>query len=265
MLPAAAAVPVTGMATTPICLVGASGRMGQRLVRLLAACPDLHLASVLVHRRPPAALPAGVLATADRAAAVAAAALVVDFAAPAVARELAPECARQGRPYLLASTALSDADTAALAAAAGQVAVLAAANLSLGVAVMADLVQRAAAQLPGFDVELVELHHRAKRDAPSGTAHMLAAALRGGRAELQPQLGRQGTAARTSQALGMAAVRGGDVAGEHTVYFLGDGERLEIRHVSSSGDLFAVGALQAARWLLQQPPGLYAMQDRLRG
>jgi 4-hydroxy-tetrahydrodipicolinate reductase len=130
---------------------------------------------------------------------------------------------------------------------------------------MLEWVELATRRLAGFDVEISEIHHRHKRDAPSGTALALGQAARAGRPELQDVLGRAGVGpARPDEALGYAAVRGGDVAGEHTVYFFGEHERLEITHRSSSGDIFAAGALKACAWLTGRAPGRYTMHDVLR-
>ncbi|MBI5511010.1 MAG: 4-hydroxy-tetrahydrodipicolinate reductase [Deltaproteobacteria bacterium] len=205
----------------------------------------------------------GVLVTADLSVAFGGVDGVIDFAAPAACTIVAARCAALGLPYLVGSTALGAADQEALARAAAAIPVLAAANLSIGVNVLLELVGAAARRLgAGFDVELVELHHKHKKDAPSGTALALAAAVREARPELVEEHSRHGiTGPRSASALGVAAVRGGDVAGEHTVLFLGHGERLELTHRASSSVIFAQGALTAMDWLRQAPPGLYGMRD----
>jgi len=143
--------------------------------------------------------------------------------------------------------------------------VLQAANLSVGINVMAELVETAVRRLGGaFDVEVFEIHHRHKRDAPSGTAHILADAASTARTELHPVLGRAGTGERERNELGISAARGGDVSGEHTVYLLGEGERIELVHRATTPDIFARGALRAAAWLVGRNPGLYGMRDVLR-
>jgi 4-hydroxy-tetrahydrodipicolinate reductase len=136
--------------------------------------------------------------------------------------------------------------------------------MSLGVHVLARLVAEASAALGDWDVEIVETHHRAKIDAPSGTALRLAEAVEHGRARARRVHGRQGQAGpRASDEVGIHAVRGGDVIGDHVVHFLDGGERLELTHRATSRDVFAHGALRVARWLVGRPAGLYAMRDVL--
>lgn len=251
--------------TLQIGIVGGAGRMGQRLLALAAQSPTCCVASVLQHRRP-VPLPAGSasLHTSDVFAFVQACQVVVDFSAPAAIDAVLPACTRQQVPYLVASTALSDAQDAAVAKASVALPVLVAANLSVGIAVLAGLLRQAVAQLADFDVEIVEAHHRHKRDAPSGTALHLFEHAHAARTELRAETGRTGhTAARQPAEVGLHSVRGGDVAGEHHVMLLGDGERVELSHRSHDGHVFARGALRAARWLQQQPAGRYTMQDVL--
>lgn len=233
-----------------VVVIGSAGRMGTRVVRLLENHATLVLAS-------------GVDRGDDVAAAIANSAVVIDFSAPAACARVAPLCANVGAAYLVASTALTDDDVRALATAARQVAVLQAANLSIGVNVLAELVAEAAARLAGFDIEISEIHHRHKRDAPSGTALALGAAAKRGRGGLRDVLGRAGEAVRKNDELGFAALRGGDVSGEHTVYFFGNGERVELTHRATTPDIFAHGALTAASWLVGKPAGAYTMRDVL--
>lgn len=235
-----------------VVVVGANGRMGRRVVALLEEHPTLTLARAFDRDD-------------DPEQAIAGSHVVIDFAAPAVATRIAPICAKQGTAYLLASTALTSEDQHALDAAAHDVPILQAANLSIGVNVLAELVAEAAVRLHGFDVEISEIHHRHKRDAPSGTALALGEAARRGRAGLVDMHGRAGSKVRAPEELGYAAMRGGDVAGEHTVYFFGDGERIELTHRATSPDIFARGALAAAAWLVTKPAGRYTMRDMLTG
>jgi 4-hydroxy-tetrahydrodipicolinate reductase len=239
------------MERSKVVVVGAAGRMGRRVVSLLEGHATLMLGRAFDRDD-------------DPEAAIAGSHVVIDFAAPAVSTRIAPICARQGTAYLLASTALTAEDEAALDAAAQSVPVLQAANLSIGVNVLAELVADAAARLAGFDVEISELHHRHKRDAPSGTALALGAAARRGRPALKDVPGRIGSDVRLQDELGYAAMRGGDVAGEHTVYFFGEGERIELTHRATTPDIFARGALVAAAWLLKKPAGRYTMRDVLQ-
>lgn len=247
-----------------VCLVGARGRMGQRVVRLLREHPQLRLAVALV--REGAAPIASVPTVCDACEAVGQVQVVIDFSAPAVCQTLAPVCAELGKPYVVASTGLGEADFAAIHKAAVTTAIVQAANFSIGVNVMLELVQAAAAKLQGFDTEIFEIHHRHKRDAPSGTALALGEAVTQGAGERHQVLGRQGHAMgeRGDTDLGYGVLRGGEVPGEHTVYYFGRNERLEITHRSANGDIFAEGALLAARWLLGRPAGRYSMLDVLR-
>ena len=244
-------------------IVGGAGRMGQRLLHLLADHPRAAAVAALVHRRPialPAASAAAIVHSPEALAARSD--VVVDFSAPPVACALLPACAQAGVPMVVASTALGAAATADIERAASQLPILLAANLSVGIAVLGELVRAAAAALPLFDVEIVEAHHRQKRDAPSGTALYLFERARAARAEFAPHLGRSGDdALRAPGEVGLHAVRGGDVAGEHQVLLLGDGERLELGHRSHDRDVFARGAIVAAHWLHGRTPGVYSMRD----
>jgi 4-hydroxy-tetrahydrodipicolinate reductase len=169
---------------------------------------------------------------------------VVDFSAPGATLALAPIAAAAGSALVSGTTGLGDDARGALDRAAARVPVLWEPNMSLGVHVLTELVGRAASALADWDAEIVETHHRAKVDAPSGTALRLAESL--GRANV-----------------GIHALRGGDVVGDHTVHLLGGGERLELTHRAANRDVFAHGALRAARWLVGRPPGRYALRDVL--
>lgn len=259
-----------------VCIAGAGGRMGRRLIRLLSDHPRLRLVGALEHAGSiEGSVDAGTLAgvgelgvttQSDPDRALAEARVVVDFAAPAAAAVLAPLCAERGLSYLVASTGLTNADESALTAAAATTPVLRAANCSVGINVMLELVTLAAERLGcGFDVEVGEIHHRHKRDAPSGTALALSSAVREVRTSLTDVLGRSGKGPpRGGDELGIAALRGGDVSGEHTVFFFGEGERIEVTHRASTPDIFARGALTAAEWLATAKPGQYQMGDVLR-
>ncbi len=195
-----------------VVVVGAAGRMGARLVRLLETHDSLQLAGVVDRNDDPEA----VIANAE---------VVIDFAAPAACAIIAPLCVKANAAYVMASTALTTDDASALENAAMHIPLLQAANFSIGVNVLAELVTAAAERLAGFDIEISEIHHKMKRDAPSGTALMLGAAARQGREALRDIVNRTGQ--RTSEELGYSAQRGGDVSGEHTVFFFGTGERIE--------------------------------------
>ena len=190
--------------------------------------------------------------------------VLVDFSAPAALAASLERAVSAGVPILIGTTGLDDLAGERIAAAATEIAVLRAANTSLGVALLAELVERAAQVLgPDWDVEIAETHHRMKADAPSGTALLLGeAAARGRGSKLQAERGRDGTGLkREPGAVGFASLRGGTVAGDHDVLFLGAGERLILSHRAESRMIFAQGALAAARFLVGKPAGLYSMRD----
>ena len=188
----------------------------------------------------------------------------VDFSAPAALKDSLDNAVSADIPILIGTTGLDDTAHGLLADAAKYVAVMHAPNTSLGVALLADLVERAAQALgPGWDIEVAEIHHRRKADAPSGTALMLGeAAARGRGTKLEAERGRSGTGLkRADGAIGFAALRGGTVAGDHDVLFLGPDERLVLSHRAENRMIFARGALAAARFLVGRPAGLYSMRD----
>ena len=190
--------------------------------------------------------------------------VIVDFSAPAALQASLDRAIGAGVPILVGTTGLGEDSDSHIFKAARQVAVLRAANTSLGVALLADLVERAAGVLGnGWDIEIVEMHHRMKVDAPSGTALALGeAAARGRGKPLKAERGRDGTGLkRADGAIGFASLRGGTVAGDHDVIFAGAEERLILSHRAESRMIFARGALAAARFLSGKPAGLYSMRD----
>ena len=194
--------------------------------------------------------------------------VLVDFSAPSALQASLDRAVSAGVPIVVGTTGLDDLAGHRIAAAAEKIAVLRAANTSLGVALLADLVERAARVLgPEWDVEILDVHHRAKADAPSGSALALGeAAARGRGTELNAERGRDGVnLKRATGAVGFASLRGGTVAGDHDVHFLGPEERLILSHRAESRAIFARGALAAARFLAGQPAGLYSMRDVVEG
>ena len=190
--------------------------------------------------------------------------VLVDFSSPAALQSSLDRATRSGTPILIGTTGLDEFASWRIEATARGVAVLRAANTSLGVALLADLVERAARVLgKEWDIEVLELHHRAKADAPSGTALMLGDAAAHGRGSPpQMEAGRQGTGlTREAGSIGFASLRGGTAPGDHDVFFLGPDERLILSHRAESRMIFARGALAAARFLHRRSPGLYGMQD----
>jgi 4-hydroxy-tetrahydrodipicolinate reductase len=209
--------------------------------------------------------PVGVVATDDLGAGLLGADVVLDFSIASAVPRLLAVAAGQGIPVVSGTTNLDARGKRALEEASRTTAVLWAPNTSLGVQVLAELVAQALRRLgPDYDVEIVELHHRRKVDAPSGTARRLAETVRSVRAELREQHGRSGDVGpRSNEELGVFALRVGDVVGDHTVYLLGPGERLELTHRATSRELLAHGALRAARFIIGRKPGLYTIADTL--
>ncbi len=259
-------------------IAGAAGRMGQMLVREAGATEGVIVTSASEAPGSPAlGLDAGevaglkslgvVIGTYPRAL-FDAADVVLDFTVPAASLGHAAIAARTGKAFVVGTTGVAPDQEPAFAAAGTRAVVVRAANFSLGVNLMLALVERAAASLdPAWDIEIVEMHHRHKVDAPSGTALALGHAAAKGRGVALADVAERGrdgvTGARKKGAVGFAALRGGDVAGEHTVVFAADGERLEFTHKATTRGIFARGALKAALWTKGRAPGLYSMKDVL--
>lgn len=207
----------------------------------------------------------GVVTSPDVASSLLGAEVVIDFSTASAVASLAALATRQSVAIVSGTTNLDAAAKRALDKASEVVPVLQAGNMSLGIQVLAEAVELAVRRLGlGYDVEIVELHHRRKIDAPSGTAARLLEAVKAVRPNLHELRGRDGeVGARTSDEVAVIGIRGGDVIGDHTVYLLGDGERLELTHRASNRDLFAVGALRAARFLVGKKPGRYVIADVL--
>jgi 4-hydroxy-tetrahydrodipicolinate reductase len=207
----------------------------------------------------------GVVTTADIASALLGADVVIDFSTASAVSGLFGVAARQRVAIVSGTTGLDEAGLRALDKAAEAVPALWSPNMSLGVQVMTELVEQAVRRLgKAFDVEVVEIHHRKKIDSPSGTAKRLADAARAARPELVDLHGRSGNVgARTNDEMGVLAVRGGDVIGDHTVFLFGSGERIELTHRASNRDLFAHGALVAAKFLAGKAAGRYTIRDVL--
>jgi 4-hydroxy-tetrahydrodipicolinate reductase len=190
--------------------------------------------------------------------------VLVDFSAPAALPESLDRAVSAGIPILIGTTGLDELADQRIATAAKNIAVLRAANTSLGIALLAELVERAAKVLgPDWDVEISETHHRNKADSPSGTALLLGQAAADGRGSpLEAERARLGTGLKRQRgAIGFASLRGGTVAGDHEVLFLGPDERLSLSHHAESRMIFARGALAAVRFLVGRPAGLYSMRD----
>lgn len=260
-----------------VVIAGASGRMGQALLEGIFADDELQLHGAIDRADSPRighdageqfGRVTGVKITADVASALAGADVLVDFTRPEASMEYLAICERTGVKLVLGTTGFSAEQKQQIAAAAQKVAVVFAPNMSVGVTLLINLVQAAAKVLAdGYDVEIIEAHHRHKVDAPSGTALRLgeaAASALGRDLQACAVYGREGvTGERDANTIGFATVRGGDVVGDHTVLFAGVGERVELTHKASSRATFALGALRAAKYLADKQSGLFDMQDVL--
>jgi 4-hydroxy-tetrahydrodipicolinate reductase len=253
--------------TARVCVLGPSGRMGRAVLDSAVTHGGLRISAAVDRPDAPglgAALAGGVVPSADLAAGLDACDVYIDFTSPAATRAATQAATPRARAAVIGTTGLGPADEAALAALAAVAPIVVAANFSLGVNLVLGLVRTAARVLgPDWDAEVVETHHRAKRDAPSGTALAIARAIADGHGadyDLVKRHSRDGdVGARPRGEIGVSAVRGGDVIGEHTASFFGPAERIEIGHRASSRHIFAAGALRAAAWVVGRPPGRYDM------
>ena len=259
-------------ARAKVAVAGAGGRMGRTLIDGVMASQDLALVAALdIAGSPLIGLPAvagsSVLVT-DGLDAIADADVLIDFTRPAGSMVHLAKCVDLGRAIVIGTTGFSDAEKAAIEEAGQRIPIVFSPNMSVGVNVALRLLQVAARALhEDYDIEIVEMHHRHKIDAPSGTAlrmgEVIAEAI-GQSLDDSAVYARVGvTGERKKGTIGFATVRGGDVVGEHTVYFAGAGERIEITHRATSRNTFAGGALRSARFLIGRPPGLYRMNDVL--
>jgi 4-hydroxy-tetrahydrodipicolinate reductase len=240
---------------TSLIITGAKGRMGQTLIACVARHPDLRVAGQIDIGD-------------DVRSVIQSGDVLIDFSFHDATFGLAELCAEHNKALVIGTTGHSPEERARISKFKAQIPIVWSANYSTGVNVLFWLTRRAAETLgPSFDVEIVEMHHRMKKDAPSGTATTLGeilAAVREQQVKDVLRHGRQGIVGeRTAAEIGMHSLRGGDVVGDHTVIFATPGERLELTHRASSRETFAEGALRAARWLAHQDPGLYDMQDVL--
>ena len=259
-------------------VVGADGRMGRMLIRAVAEAEGCTLSGA-IEREGSAALgadagtlagiaPLGVAVTDDPLPVFAAAEGVLDFTAPAATTFFAELAAQARIVHVVGTTGMQETDLAKLAAAAHHARIVRSGNMSLGVNLVAGLVRRMAAALgEDFDIEIVEMHHRMKVDAPSGTALLLGEAAAQGRgvalAEARISTRDGHTGARRPGDIGFATLRGGTVVGDHSVVFAGPGERITVGHHAEDRSIFARGAVRAALWAFPKPPGLYGMDDVL--
>ncbi len=240
---------------TKIIITGSKGRMGQALIACAPKFREIEIAGL-------------VDAGDDLSAVIANGDAVVDFSSPSATVGIADLCARHQKALVIGTTGHTDTDTFRIRLVKAQIPIVWASNFSTGVNTLFWLTRKAAEILgPDFDLEIIEMHHRLKKDAPSGTAKTLAeilADVRKLRLEKAARHGRAGMVGeRTPTEIGIHSVRGGDVVGDHTVIFANTGERLELTHKAASRDTLANGALRAALWVVRQKPGVYDMQDVL--
>lgn len=261
-----------------ICVAGACGRMGRRILELAAAADDLDIAGAI--ETPDldgmelvvgneSGNPKTILVSSDAGGQLAGSDVLIDFTVAEASMANARIAAEKGKPSVIGTTGLSDAQLEELAAFSKQAPVVYAPNMSIGVNLLFNLTADVARVLGlDYNVEIVEVHHNQKKDSPSGTALRLAqraADALGLDYDADLVHGRQGlVGARPPRQIGLHAMRGGDVVGEHTVSFIGKGERIELTHRAHTRDTFAQGALRAARFIVQAAPGLYDMGDVLK-
>lgn len=265
------------MTQMKIAVAGASGRMGHMLVEAILQATDATLVGALDIAASPAigtdaaaflGAPSGVLIASDLAKGLANADFLIDFTRPEGTLKHLEYCAAHNIKMIIGTTGFDAAGKAAIAAAAEKTAILFAPNMSVGVNVTMKLLEMAAKSFSeGYDIEIIEAHHRHKVDAPSGTAIKMGEVIAGALGKDLNDVAvwaREGvTGERDPSSIGFATIRGGDIVGDHTVLFAGIGERIEISHKSSSRVTYAHGSLRAARFLAGKPTGLYDMQDVL--
>jgi 4-hydroxy-tetrahydrodipicolinate reductase len=257
-----------------VAIAGASGKMGQALLEAIAASSDFVLAAALDVAASPAigsdataflGRPSGIVVTADARAGLAASEVLIDFTRPEGTLAHLALCRELGVAAVVGTTGFAPAQKAEIAEHAKHIAIVMAPNMSVGVNVLLKLLDVAARALgDGFDVEIIETHHRMKVDAPSGTALKMGevvAAAQGSSLDAVAAFDRNGVRAQGS--IGFAALRGGDIVGDHTALFAGTGERIELSHRSTSRATYAEGSLRAARFVLRQKPGLFGMDEVL--
>ncbi len=246
---------------------GASGRVGKLLLEDLKLTADISVSSVYVRNSLDFSIDPSILVTADMKSFLNAADIIIDFSLPEACETLLEEAIKTPKPLVIGTTGLNPHQLNLLKQASELMPILYATNMSLGVALLNKLVYQASAALKDFDIEIVEMHHKHKKDAPSGTALTLSESAANGRnldIDKVRVSGRDGNiGARTKDEIAVMALRGGDIVGRHTVGFYNDGEFLELNHTATSRNTFSKGAIRAAQWLSQKEAGLYSISDCL--
>lgn len=243
------------MSATKIIITGSKGQMGKAIAACAPQHPEIKIAGQIDQGD-------------DLRAVITKCDVVVDFSSHAATPDIAALCAKHRKALVIGTTGHNDTETFKITERKSKIPIVWASNFSTGVNTLFWLTRKAAEILgPDYDLEIIEMHHRLKRDAPSGTAKTLAEILAAARKLQLSEAARHGrsgiTGARTQNEIGIHSMRGGDVVGDHTVVFASKGERVELTHKASSRDTFANGALRAAQWVTKQLPGLYDMQDVL--
>ena len=246
---------------------GANGRVGKLLIEDLKETTDMSVSSVYVRRELNFSVDPSVLITTDMTSFLNACDIVIDFSLPDACEILLEGAMKTPKPLVIGTTGLNTHQLNLLKNASEKMPILYATNMSLGVALLNNLVEQAASALKEFDIEIVEMHHKHKKDAPSGTALTLGEhAARGRGLELDKVRvsGRDGNIGeRSKEEIAVMAIRGGDIVGRHTVGFYNDGEFLELNHTATSRNTFSKGAIKAGEWLADKEAGLYTISDCL--
>ncbi len=248
-------------------IFGATGRVGRLLLEDLKSEEDMELSTVYIRNELSFTLEEGVMVTNDITTFLEACDIVIDFSLPEAAQALLEAALKTPKPIVSGTTGLSVHQLNLLKEASEKMPILYATNMSLGVALLNKLVRLASKTLEGFDIEIVEQHHRHKKDAPSGTALTLAESAAAGRdldLDSVRVSGRNGNIGeRSADEIAVMALRGGDIVGRHTVGFYNDGEFIELNHTATSRNTFSKGAIRAAKWLVEKEAGLYSISDCL--
>ncbi|MDD2790163.1 MAG: 4-hydroxy-tetrahydrodipicolinate reductase [Sulfurimonas sp.] len=246
---------------------GASGRVGKLLLEDLKATPNMSVSVVYVRNELDFSIDPSILVTADMKSFLSACDVVIDFSLPEACETLLEQAIKTPKPLVVGTTGLNTHQLNLLKDASALMPILYATNMSLGVALLNKLVYQASAALEDFDIEIVEMHHKHKKDAPSGTALTLSESAARGRGldiDKVRVSGRDGNiGARSKDEIAVMALRGGDIVGRHTVGFYNDGEFIELSHTATSRNTFSKGAIRAGKWLFEQEAGLYSIADCL--
>ena len=248
-------------------IFGASGRVGRLLLEDIKVTPNMSVSTVYVRNNLDFSIDPSILVTSDMKSFLNSCDAIIDFSLPDACERLLEQAIKTPKPLVIGTTGLNTHQLNLLKDASEIMPILYATNMSLGVALLNKLVYQASAALEGFDIEIVEMHHKHKKDAPSGTALTLSESAAAGRdldIDKVRVSGRDGNIGeRTKDEIAVMALRGGDIVGRHTVGFYNDGEYLELNHTATSRNTFSKGAIRASQWLVSKEAGLYSISDCL--